>query len=138
MEFLHLGSPGDKLWTFEQARVIEGANLDENSTRRPFGTGSEVDAASRAKVPGGRPRKIILVEGARSASGKLERLRGDGHEEISCAARDHLTCPTVAKPSEAVRFFASVADFATVASTCKHVLSLDSVSLGIEISRTVN
>jgi hypothetical protein len=59
---------------------------------------------------------ILLIEGPRSAPGKLKCPGIDRHEEISCAARYHLARPAVAQASENLTFHALVADFSTVTS----------------------
>ena len=62
---------------------------------------------------------VLFIEGPRGAFGKLEGLSVNRHEEISCAARNHLARQTVAQASHEWRPFALVADFAAVASAGK-------------------
>jgi hypothetical protein len=118
MKLLHLGSPSDQLRTCEHTRIIEGAYLDEDRTRRPFGMCRQVNSTSGAELSCRRSGKVLLVEGMRSALGKLERLSVDRHKEISGPARYLLARPTEAQPVEALRSFALVADFTTVAAAC--------------------
>ena len=82
-------------------------------------------SARLAEVAGRRPRTIPLVERLGGALGELERLSVNRHEEIACAARNHLARPTVTQASETLRRFALVADFAAVASAgeCKFGLA---------------
>src|SRR5437870_11403924 len=75
-----------------------------------------MDSANLAEVPCRRPRMVLFSEGPRRAFGKLEGLSVNRHEEISCAARNHLARPAVAEASETLRAHALVADFATVTS----------------------
>src|SRR5258708_5081782 len=75
-----------------------------------------MDSANLAEVPCRRPRMVLFIEGPRGAFGKLEALSVNRHEEISCAARNHLAGRAVGEASERLRAGAWVADFATVTS----------------------
>jgi hypothetical protein len=62
MKLLHLGSPGHQLRPFEDAWVIEGADLDEDGGWGTIRARSEMDPASPAEVSSGRARAIVLIE----------------------------------------------------------------------------
>jgi hypothetical protein len=55
-----------------------------------------MDAASLAEMPGRGPRAIIFIERSGSALGELEPLSVNRHEEIACAAGNHLARLAVA------------------------------------------
>ena len=87
-------------------------------------------AIHASRVPGRRPRMVLLRERLGSAFRKLERLSFNRHEKIPCATRNRLARPTVAQTSEKLRPFALVADFTAVAPSseygfgCAHFLCL--------------
>ena len=96
MKLLHLRSPGDQLRPFEHPGVVESADLDEHRPQGTLRACREVDAASLAEVPGGRPCAILLVEGFWGALGELEGSSVNRHEEIARAARNRLARPAIA------------------------------------------
>lgn len=76
-----------------------------------------MDSASRAEMPCGGSRAVLLIEGFGGTPGEAEALSADSYEEIAAASGNHLASKAEALASHEGWSLALVAHIITVTST---------------------